>query len=222
MVKMADTMLLHLPRKTTLDGYALLLCLLVTGCNIQFGSNAKQVPPVYVATTDPNFNAHQDTLYATNQLFSGHVYQLFPNGDTEFVKGFVNGLEEGVQKSWHANRQLAELRVYTAGKKQGVQKSWWPNGRQRFVYTAKDDAYNGVLKEWDEKGMLYRDFNYTNGQEEGSQKMWWPDGSIRANYVIHNGKRYGLLGMKLCANPIDSIRNGNRETINVESRNDKR
>lgn len=120
-------------------------------------------------------------------------------------------MEEGIQKSWHNNGQLAERRFYTGGKKQGVQQSWWPNGRQRFSYTATKDEYNGELKEWDEKGMLYIDFNYTNGQEEGSEKMWWPDGSIRANYVIHNGKRYGLLGMKLCANPIDSVKNMDRE-----------
>jgi len=200
---------------TWLQVYALLACMFLVACNLTANNNAhltaRQVPPVYLAANNPNFNTHQDTLYTDNQLFSGYVYQLFPNGDTEFVKGFINGLEEGIQKSWHNNGQLAERRFYTGGKKQGVQQSWWPNGRQRFSYTATKDEYNGELKEWDEKGMLYIDFNYTNGQEEGSEKMWWPDGSIRANYVIHNGKRYGLLGMKLCANPIDSVKNMDRE-----------
>ena len=39
------------------------------------------------------------------------------------------------------------------------------------------------------------------GYEEGSQKAWWQNGVIRANYVVKNGRRYGLIGLKLCMNP---------------------
>jgi len=202
--------LLPIVRKAWLIWHALTLCLLLASCDTQIGggsiNTAKAVPAVYTASNNPNFNFHQDTLYLGYQHFTGYAYQLYATGDTEYIKGFVNGLEEGVQTSWHPNGQLAERRFYISGKKQGPQHSWWPNGKQRFAYTAIDDEYSGELKEWDVKGMLYRDFNYVNGQEEGSEKMWWPDGSVRANYVVHNGKRYGLLGMKLCANPIDSIR----------------
>ena len=69
------------------------------------------------------------------------------------------------------------------------------------------DTYlvNGELKEWMETGQPYRFFHYIKGYEEGSQKMWWSNGSIRANYVIKNGKRYGLLGLKICSNPYDSV-----------------
>jgi hypothetical protein len=31
--------------------------------------------------------------------------------------------------------------------------------------------------------------------------MWWENGLIRANYVVKNGRRYGLIGLKLCVNP---------------------
>jgi antitoxin component YwqK of YwqJK toxin-antitoxin module len=50
-----------------------------------------------------------------------------------------------------------------------------------------------------------KDFNYKKGYENGSQRMWWSDGKIRANYVIKNGKKYGLLGYKICVNPYDSV-----------------
>lgn len=61
------------------------------------------------------------------------------------------------------------------------------------------------MKEWSFDGKLSHLGNFENGQEEGSQKMWYDTGKIRANYVIKNGKRYGLLGTKNCKNVSDSI-----------------
>jgi antitoxin component YwqK of YwqJK toxin-antitoxin module len=166
---------------------------------------AKQVPQKYACALDNNFYRQQDTIYYARERFSGLMYALYPVGDTEFVRSYFNGLEEGQQKKWYPNKQLAELRFYIGGKKQGLQQSWWPNGKQRFVYMAVNDVYDGELKEWTQEGLLYKDFHYVNGQEEGSEKMWWGNGTVRANYVTRNGKRYGLLGMKVCKNPYDSL-----------------
>jgi antitoxin component YwqK of YwqJK toxin-antitoxin module len=166
---------------------------------------AKAVPANYVSATDANFSKHQDTIYYKDKHFSGYIYALFPTNDTEFVQSYLNGLEEGEHRKWYPNKQVYEQRHYVDGKKEGIQQGWWPDGKQKFIYTASNDAYTGELKEWTSAGTLYRDFHYVNGQEEGSERMWWDDGSVRANYVIRNGKRYGLLGIKVCANPYDSI-----------------
>jgi hypothetical protein len=168
-------------------------------------STAKAVPHNYINIANNRLHCHQDTLYLQHQQFTGYLYSLYANGDTEYVTPYFNGLQEGGQQNWYPNRQLAEKRLYIAGKKQGVQQGWWPDGKQRFAYTAVNDAYNGELKEWNSKGMLYLDLHYINGQEEGSERLWWNNGTIRANYVVRNGKRYGLLGMKVCANPYDSV-----------------
>ncbi|UEG49421.1 hypothetical protein LK994_12340 [Ferruginibacter lapsinanis] len=166
---------------------------------------AKTVAPIYIERTDSGFAIHNDTVYYQNKLFTGYRYSLFNNTDTEFVRSYFNGVEEGEQRVWYSNKQLAEYRFYINGKKEGTQKGWWPDGRSKFIYTAANDAFVGELKEWNAAGLLCKWFHYVNGQEEGSQKMWWDDGSIRANYVIRNGKKYGLLGIKLCSNPYDSI-----------------
>ena len=55
--------------------------------------------------------------------------------------------------------------------------------------------------------MLLRVSNYKNGYEHGQQKIWYPDGRIKSNYIIKNGRRYGLLGIKNCINVSDSIIN---------------
>ena len=159
------------------------------------------IPIRYTATTDPHLRKYQDTLYRSGEKYSGYLYSLYPNGDSMLVESWLNGVEEGQLRKWYSNRQISEIRNYSKGEKQGVQEGWWPNGKCRFRYTIIDDKYEGELKEWNKEGLLYKDFHYSNGQEEGSEKMWWNNGGVRANYVVIKGRRYGLMGMKLCSNP---------------------
>ncbi len=166
---------------------------------------AKTVPQNYKPTTDNYFSNHQDTLYYMQQYFTGFRYALFANGDTELVQSYFNGLEEGPQRKWYGNKQLAEEHFFINGKKEGLQQGWWADAKQKFIYHFSNDLFTDELKEWNAAGQLNRDFHYMNGQEEGSQKMWWDNGTIRANYVIRDGKKYGLIGLKICNNPYDSV-----------------
>jgi antitoxin component YwqK of YwqJK toxin-antitoxin module len=47
--------------------------------------------------------------------------------------------------------------------------------------------------------------NYEAGIEVGQQRQWYDDGSVRSNYVMKNGRRFGLLGTKNCINVKDSL-----------------
>ncbi len=196
--------------KTATGFFSCMLLLAVASCSNRQKQMpevkiAKTVPPYYITATDSGFANHKDTVYYKNAFFTGFQYALFPTGDTEYIKSYFNGVEEGIQKKWYINGQLAERRFYINGKKEGIQQGWWQDGKQKFIFEASNDMFVGEAREWNAAGMLYRDFHYVNGQEEGSQKMWWDNGSIRANYVIHNGKKYGLLGLKICSNPYDSV-----------------
>ena len=114
-----------------------------------------------------------------------------------------------IVKKYYPNKQLMEYREFRNDMKNGKQISYWDNGKKRFEFNAVNDAYEGELKEWDYNGNLFHLAHYKNGQEEGAQKLWYDNGKIRANYVILNGKRYGLLGTKNCKNVSDSIFNSN-------------
>jgi antitoxin component YwqK of YwqJK toxin-antitoxin module len=166
---------------------------------------AKTVPHHSVAWADAAFQFQQDTLYYQQQFFTGIRYRLFANGDTEIVQRYFNGLEEGLQQKWYDSKQIEWKRFCINGKREGLQEGWWPDGSPKYIYTANNDLFEGELKEWNNAGLLYKQFHYVNGQEEGSQKMLWDNGTIRANYVVRNGKKYGLIGLKLCNNPYDSI-----------------
>ncbi len=166
---------------------------------------AKTVPHSFVDVKSGLLQNRNDTFYLNNALFSGYCYELYPNGDTASLRSFFNGVEEGEQFKWYPGKQPAEERFFINGKKEAVHRGWWPNGKPKFYFEAYNDEYNGVFKEWYASGNAGKEFHYVNGHEEGSQKLWWENGTVRANYVIRNGKKYGLLGLKTCINPYDSI-----------------
>lgn len=165
------------------------------------------VPPIFKPSSDKNFTLNQDTIYYKDKKYSGFVYTLYNVKDTMQIAGFLNGLEEGIQKKWHSNKQIASIRDYRAGKKIGKHLGFWENGQLQFEFYFEDGEHHGVAKEWYQNGQPYRTFHYVHGYEQGSQKMWWENGIIRANYVVRNGRRYGLIGLKLCMNQNDTISN---------------
>ena len=163
------------------------------------------IPTIFKPSADKGFTLHQDTLFHNDKKYSGLVYTLYNTKDTMQVAGFLNGLEEGIQKKWYPNKQLASIRDYRGGKKIGKHIGYWENGQTQFEFYFEDGEYHGIAKEWYQNGQAYRTFHYENGYEQGSQKMWWENGIIRANYVVKNGRRYGLVGLKLCMNPNDTV-----------------
>ena len=188
-----------------------ILILLAYSCNGDMSTgainiNEQNVPARYLFKFNNTISVKNDTYFLKGEKYNGFLYQLSPNGnDTIAMEGYINGLLSGVQKKWFDNKQLMEERYYRQGKKNGKQIAYWPNGNRRFEFVAKDDGYEGELREWSENGHLFHLANFVTGQEEGAQKMWYDNGKIRANYVIIQGKRYGLLGTKNCKNVSDSI-----------------
>lgn len=141
-----------------------------------------------------------------DQPFTGVVYSLLPNRkDTSIVMCFVDGKEDGEWRKYFSNGQLMERRHFADGKKVGTYAAWWPNGTQRLLYHFENGEYEGACKDWNEEGLLIAEMNYKAGHEEGPQKQFYNNGKVRANYIIKDGRRYGLLGTKNCVNVSDSI-----------------
>jgi antitoxin component YwqK of YwqJK toxin-antitoxin module len=162
--------------------------------------DARIVPHRYASLADAAFAHHQDTVYYGANPYSGYAYRLSPTGDTLQLSGYVAGLEEGPQIKRYPGGALQEVRQYSAGRKNGLHTGYWDNGRKKFEFTIVDDYNEGNFKEWSPNGVLIKDFNYVHGMEAGSEKLWWNDGTIRANYVVKDGRKYGLIGLKLCRN----------------------
>ena len=147
-------------------------------------------------------------LYVNDSIFSGMIYYLYPNSrDTLKIENYSNGKENGYWFQYYPNHVLKEKRFFVNGKKEGEHIGFYENGEKRFSYHLKNDVYEGNNREWTSDGRLIKDMNYRLGQEQGSQKIWYDNGKIKANYVIKDGRRYGLLGTKNCENVADSVFN---------------
>ncbi|SFZ96326.1 MORN repeat variant [Chryseobacterium limigenitum] len=176
------------------------LFLLLISCK---SSNEK---PKYFNFKEINVENKNGLLMSNNILFTGVIYSLYPDTkDTAEVMGFNNGKENGEWRRFYPNKKLKEQRYFENGIKVKTLKEWWENGKMKISGSFLKGENNGEFKEWNREGRLIKLMNYKLGYEEGSQKQFYDNGKIRSNYVIKNGKRYGLLGTKNCVNVTDSI-----------------
>lgn len=159
-----------------------------------------------VNASNANASYIEGKFCVDGKAFSGTLFQLHLNNpDTAAVSHYVNGLEDGEWRKYYPNGKLQEQRFYKAGKKTGIMKSWWGNGKLQMLFEFENDEYEGTCSEWNLQGVLIREQHYHFGHEDGSQRQWYDDGKVRSNYIMKNGRRYGLLGTKNCVNVKDSI-----------------
>lgn len=142
-----------------------------------------------------------------NEIFTGKLFALYPNGDTMLIESYRDGKEHGWWKQFYSSHQLKERRYFEDGKKQGSYLAYWENGAPKLEYNFDNGEYNGACSEWLSNGMLTKQMHYKDGYEEGLQRAWYDNGKIRSNYSVIDGRRFGLLGTKNCVNVSDSIFN---------------
>ncbi|AZQ61688.1 toxin-antitoxin system YwqK family antitoxin [Flammeovirga pectinis] len=169
----------------------------------------EEVVNLKVATVDAKdvkFKSSKGVFYVNGQVFSGEIYWTYRNGtDTLRVKRYWKGLKEGQWTRYYPDRSIQEYRFFHKNKKEGEYVGFYPNGEMKFEYHLTHGVYEGNNRAWNKDGRLISDMNYVVGSEEGAQKVWYDNGKIKSNYVIKNGRRYGLLGTKNCINVTDSI-----------------
>ncbi|MEI7588415.1 MAG: toxin-antitoxin system YwqK family antitoxin [Chitinophagia bacterium] len=188
----------------------IITCIFFQACNPvskKMDVNSSSTPNLIISSQDRFLQMHQDTLFFHATKFSGTIFNTYPNGDTSMIGHYLNGLEEGAFKKWYPNHQLLEWRIFHLGKKVSKHLGFWEDGKPRFEFYFTQGEHDGEANEWYANGQAYKAFHYSMGFENGSQKMWWDNGVIRANYVVKQGKRYGLIGLKLCMTPKDSLDN---------------
>jgi antitoxin component YwqK of YwqJK toxin-antitoxin module len=157
------------------------------------------VPEIETPATDTKFMMTEGILFFNHKPYSGFVIEKYPNEKWASKSGYLNGKLEGKQEKWFENGQQQELRFYTDNHKVGKHEGWYSTGQKRFEYFIENDIPIKTQQEWYANGQRYTAFSYNNeGQPEGTQQMWFENGQIKANYVIKNGRRFGLLGAKGC------------------------
>ncbi|UAY52898.1 toxin-antitoxin system YwqK family antitoxin [Ferruginibacter albus] len=188
------------PKEPLRNSIFIFLLIVLTQCNTRQSASLLSLNADSVAIL-----TKEGSTYVNGNLFSGKLFTLYANKDTSEIRNYVDGKETGEWKEFYENKQLKEIRYFDNGKKQGKYVAWWENGKQKLEYNFLNDEYDGVCREWSSTGMLTKEMNYVAGHESGTERTWFDDGSVKSNYVIKNGRRYGLLGTKNCVNVTDSV-----------------
>ncbi len=160
----------------------------------------------------PTLDRHDSSLRVENGVwtrrgvpFTGTLTDADPSNGERRETPFVDGREHGIARAWFANGAPMFERRFAHGREAGDHAGWYADGRIHFRYHYRDGVLEGRALEWYPNGTVYRDFNYRAGHEEGSQRMWFPDGTARANYVMKDGRRFGLPGSKGCTGSDSSV-----------------
>jgi antitoxin component YwqK of YwqJK toxin-antitoxin module len=182
--------------------YLIICCLFLSCKNV---STQKQ-PDFKFSQTEGNFHQENGLMFNGTSLYSGMIYNFYPQTiDTLNITGYANGKENGAWKQFYPNGKLIEIREFVNGSKEGKHIGWWENGNKKFESNFINSEYEGAYQEWNRGGQLILSLNYRKGYEDGKQQMFYDNGKVRSNYIIKDGRRYGLLGTKNCINVSDSI-----------------
>lgn len=171
--------------------------LVFIGALLLFGSCESEA--LVVDKTATELELINGVLHYKGNPFEGLLVIKHTDASYKLKLEYVSGRKDGYEKQWYMNGQLSQSRLYSQGIKIGEHEGWWEDGTEKFEYHFNEKGeYDGSRKEWYANGQLVRDFNYSKGKEIGSQRMWADNGKIRANYVVKNGERFGLIGLKKC------------------------
>jgi antitoxin component YwqK of YwqJK toxin-antitoxin module len=102
-----------------------------------------------------------------------------------------------VVERWPSGRVRRES-TYVDDVLDGPSRGWYEDGAPQFAYVYRHGLSEGEQRQWYPSGQIFTWFHDHLGHEVGRQRMWNPDGTIRSNYVIKDGKRFGLVGALGC------------------------
>lgn len=119
-----------------------------------------------------------DGFYLNGQLFTGEYKTSFANGQTESVRNFVRGLEDGISSYYDPSGVLVELRAWSNGKKHGTWVTFNLQGRKTGEANYENDQKHGKWFIWDDNGTLRYEMHYVAGKKTGIWFMWDEQGKL--------------------------------------------
>lgn len=125
------------------------------------------------------------------------VYDLYLTEDKLRMKGYCKDdslkLKEGPCEYYYKSGKLFARRYYMNGKQNGLDKSWYESGRLQDSAMYKNGVVIGEEKGWHEDGKLRFITSYdTSGNGNGSSQNFYPNGVVRNKGDYKNEKRNGV------------------------------
>jgi antitoxin component YwqK of YwqJK toxin-antitoxin module len=181
--------------------YITLVGLLFVGCNEQ-----KPVSPgtLSINITDPGLKLINAVWLYNGVAYNGEIREIYPGGTLKSIQQVKDGKQDGIYATYYPDGNPETRRWYREGEKDGLHTGWWPAGSKRFEYHFNNGNYNGLFTDWYQDGKMLQQILYDNGQQV-SGKGWREDGKLFLNFVVKNGRYYGLMNSNLCYSLKDQV-----------------
>jgi len=106
--------------------------------------------------------------------FTGKAYSYFPNGDTQTVLTYKDGIPDGEVVSWYA-KDLKQVEGFLdKGEKVGVWKLYFESGKIKKQTTYSHNVEDGEETFWFENGNIEKKGAYSEGKLNG-RYVWYYD-----------------------------------------------
>lgn len=108
-------------------------------------------------------NEDSSLYYYGDKLFTGVVYDTYPNGQLHFEESLQDGKPHGLSKDWYESGQLQSQSYFNEGKLDGKVQEWYENGQLKYEFNITDGDRDGLYQEWYEDGALIYQEYYKDG-----------------------------------------------------------
>lgn len=122
---------------------------------------------------------------------------FFPNGSTRrqwIVKILPDGteVEHGEALLWYDNGQVKLQGEYVDGVREGLWRSWHANGKNRGEGRLHRNRRIGTWIMWDENGQKRSELAYDVGLRHGRSTVWDADGNVIETGEYVRKKKHGI------------------------------
>ena len=150
-----------------------------------------------VRLPDTAFQIKNGLAFHRQKMFNGSTVEYYSSDNLKLSVAYAGGLEQGYTHAFYESGQPEYERNYNQGEKDGIHTGWWANGNKRFEYHFAKGVYNGDFTEWYEDGKTAKIIQYKDGKETAG-KGWRNNGKPYMNFIVKDGRRYGLVNAQLC------------------------
>ena len=108
--------------------------------------------------------------------FTGQAYSYFPNGDTQTVITYKDGIPDGEVVNWYA-KDLKQVEGFLdKGQKVGVWKLYFESGKIKKQTTYSHNVEDGEETCWFENGNIEKKGTYSEGRLNGKYTWYYDNG----------------------------------------------
>jgi antitoxin component YwqK of YwqJK toxin-antitoxin module len=132
------------------------------------------------------------------------VEEFYPDGIIKSETEVVNGLRNGISKTYDERGRLTSTATFVNDKYEGWMITYNPlNSKITAKAMYKNDYQDGPVILYYAEGQLYREEFYKNGRVDSIVKTYWPDGKLQAEVEFDMGKPgLGLKEFDRAGNPV--------------------